>query len=236
MKQTALSALVLALLLAACNTTPTPNGSGTGGNSTGGTPQGTVVSGNKVLNGPGAGQVVFQMPTGATSTSGTSDVARADVAADGSFTVTLPDEAHIPYLGNAYATAPQQTFPGVQCTQSLSSSNPDARGNSISSGELLQGGVAKGPLSSVSSLTPGSTSATLFGWTYVDRDVTTTGTVDCAGSSSGFNLAVHLDYNAALTRGWNVMKISFAYADTGVQGSVTAEPLHGLNWTFTANQ
>lgn len=176
----------LALALASCGGTPTPQASEQ--------PTVTVIQG-RVTSASGTGTVSV------TELAGTS----AATSSNGSFTLTLPQDSAL----SARTQGAAQVMSNLQCAGSLSSSDTSARGYLVANMQVSDGAGTR-TVSAVRGSKPGPLSRSVDGraWLYVDKDTYLSGTVDCAkllNVSQIASLPVQIAVKAKA--GWNVVAL-----------------------------
>ncbi|MFC5848067.1 hypothetical protein [Deinococcus petrolearius] len=190
----------LALVLASCGGTSTPQASEQ--------PTVTVIEG-RVTGASGTGTVsVSELPGVAATT-----------AADGRFTLTLPQGAA---LGTRVQGA-AQVMAGLQCAGSLGSSDTSARGYLVANLQVGDGAGTRS-VSAVQGSKTGLLSRSVSGraWLYVDKDTRLSGSLDCAqllNVPQISTLPVTIDVIARA--GWNVVDLTIG-ASANLLGQVSA--------------
>lgn len=190
----------------------------------------TTVQGD-IENWTGAGTVTLSGPSGQA-------LARAAVAADGTFSLTLPDEAAL--AGAGVTRSPADALAQLGCTNTVTSSDPAARGYGFLSLDARPDGGDVGPIFAVDlDVTtlfgvPVSAEAKGRAWLYADRDTTLSGHVTC--KIAEVNAAVQV--NIAAKQGWNVlaMNVGGSVANPGgVTGTLTTAADTQTTWRTQAD-
>lgn len=168
------------------------------------------------------GRVATPDGVGAVSVPGLGAVG-APVAADGTFTLVLPDEGSL--AGQARTVS--GVLSALNCTGAVSSSEAAARGFVIAFLDArsgAQGGAGTRQVGAVEGVKTGllSRSVRARAWLYADRPTRLRGSVDCAGLLNipqVNRLPVTVSVNAG--RGWNVVDLNVG-ASANLLGQVSA--------------
>lgn len=162
--------------------------------------------------------------TGTVSLPGSSGpgLARADVAANGTFTLTLPDASA---LSGLTRTAPE-ALGEVGCTGTVTSSDPAARGYGFATLKAQDTSGPRSILAADLNVTYVPPRATLLAraWLYADRSTRLTGTLNCGSLIGAASAPVSVDVSAQA--GWNVVGVtvnaSYGLGGVNASGSMRA--------------
>lgn len=203
----------LTLTLAACNSTPTP-----------------VIEPAPVQTISGTASAAAGVSLTLVASDGEALGSAVTVAADGSFSVSLPtpEAARLKTVTTALAGLPCDVLTTV------TASDPLAVGLGISSAK--SGSVT---------LIPATVQRSLFGrhvelhaWVYSDRATTLSGQLDCARATGGAVSTLPVSINASLVRGWTpvVAKIDASLGLGGLTGSGTISNASDYRGTWITPQ
>lgn len=144
----------------------------------------------------GPGTVTLPGPSGA-------PLARADVAAGGTFTLTLPDASALGGLTRSVPAAISE----VGCTGTVTSGDPSARGYAFGTLTAQDTAGTRQVLAADLSVGYVPPKATLLAraWLYADRATRLSGTLNCGSLIGAASAPVTVDVPAKV--GWNVVGI-----------------------------
>ncbi|MEF2279983.1 hypothetical protein V3W47_16950 [Deinococcus sp. YIM 134068] len=162
--------------------------------------------------------------TGTVSLPGSSGqtLARADVVADGTFTLTLPDASA---LAGLTRTAPD-ALSEVGCTGTVTSSDAAARGYGFATLSAQDTAGTRSILAADLNVTYVPPRATLRAraWLYADRATRLTGSLNCGSLIGASSAPVAVDVSAKA--GWNVVGVvvnaSYGLSGVSASGSMSA--------------
>ena len=154
-----------------------------------------------------------------------------NVAADGSFTVALPDPEE------SRRKAVTNTLSGIGCevTQAITSSDPAAKGLGISKAKPATGEML---MPATVSRTTLSRTIELHSWIYSDRATTLKGELNCAKALGGVVSSLPVTVDTKVAAGWTpvVASIKVSVGLSGINGSgsvMTANDFQGSWLTST---
>lgn len=181
-----LAALLTSALLASCGGSPPAPTQSTPSPAT--AIQGTVVNWNG-----GAGTVA--------AVEGATTLSSAPLAADGTFTLPLPDAAKV--IGSLGTLTPADFAPVSSCSGPLTVSDPAARAYLLSSLSVTAG-ARTSTVSAYSATGGGQVEGRVY--LYADRAATLGGAATCAAGAGG-STAVQVSANVTLRAGWNLVAV-----------------------------
>ncbi|WP_216328681.1 hypothetical protein [Deinococcus aestuarii] len=172
-------------------------------------PPATTIRGT-VSTWTGPGTVTLPGPSGAA-------LAQADVAAEGTFTLTLPAAPALEGLTRSVPAAISE----VGCTGTVTSGDPSARGYAFGTLTARDTAGTREVLAADLSVAYVPPKATLLAraWLYADRATRLTGTLNCGALIGAASAPVTVDVSARA--GWNVVGIvvNASYGLGGVSAS-----------------
>ncbi|GGQ99297.1 hypothetical protein [Deinococcus ruber] len=165
------------------------------------------------------------------------------INADGTFSVALPSAATVtPYISDIGSQAASLLFfASGSCSGNLPSSDGSARGTVLNLLDIRQNGNYSTSIAAID-LKDNSVNGNLAldgtakVWVYVDRPTTLNGGITCITKGTNFNVTEHLNANAVLSQGWNVLSQTlnvFAAANSSevtVENHVTATSDGSFAW------
>lgn len=174
-------------------------------------------------------------------------IASGLVSASGAYSVTLPARPPLPVGGNTSGLVnPVQALTGefssMQCSGQPTFSDPQARTVMLNAGNYEVGGQNIATLTPVINvlgasldLTPHTVAQRVY--TYTDRNLTLSGTLNCSFSlRDGSTLRGPLTVGGGMNTGWNILETRAVFDASGLQVVVTATPtLSSLDWRYVPN-